>query len=100
MTASPKSSWFDETAESPILAEQARKLCSFLGAISDDGHVDIGELKAQEKRVVALMREVEPLLSPAVHAKVTELLYEVTAFDMMNTLYMAAKVDGRGSRQQ
>jgi len=95
MTASPPSSWFDENSQSPLLAEQARKLSSFLGAIADDGQVDIAELECQEKRVVELMKQVEPLLSPELHAKVTELLYEVTAFDMMNTLYMAAKVDSR-----
>jgi uncharacterized phage infection (PIP) family protein YhgE len=95
MTASQPSSWFDEHSQAPLLAEQARKLSSFLGAISDDGQVDIAELEAQEKRVVALMKQVEPLLSPEIHAKVTELLYEVTAFDMMNTLYRAGKVDSR-----
>ena len=41
------------------------------------------------------MKQVEPLLSPEIHAKVTELLYEVTAFDMMNTLYRAGRVDSR-----
>ena len=95
MTASPPSSWFDEHSQSPLLAEQARKLSSFLSAVSDDGQIDLGELEAQEKRVVALMREVEPLLSPEIHAKVTELLYEVTAFDMMSTLYKVGKVDSQ-----
>jgi len=95
MTTRPPSSWFDDNSESPLLAEQARKLCSFLDAITDDGQVDINELKAQEKRVVGLMKQVEPLLSQEVHAKVTELLYEVTAYDMMNTLYMASRVDSQ-----
>jgi len=38
---------------------------------------------------VALMKEVEPLLSPEAHEKVTQLLCEVTAYDLMNTLHMA-----------
>ena len=37
------------------------------------------------------MREVEPLLSQETRAKVTELLHEVTVYDMMNTLYLAAQ---------
>jgi len=82
--------WFDETSESPLLAEHARKLSSFLEAVAD-GKVDIAELEGQEKRVVELMRQLEPMLTPELHAKVTELLCEVTAYDMMNTFYMASK---------
>ena len=90
MSLPANSPWFDERSESPILAEYARKLTSFLDAVAD-GQVDIAELEAQEKRVVDLMKQVEPMLSAEAHAKVTELLHEVTAYDMMNTLYMAAK---------
>ena len=67
--------WFDEKSESPLLAEYARKLDSFLDVVSD-GQVDAVELESQEKRVVALMRAVEPLLSPEAHDTVTRLLDE------------------------
>ena len=56
-----------------------------------DGKVDAKELEAQEQRVVQLMKEVEPLLSPEAHEKVTQLLCEVTAYDLMNTFHMAGK---------
>ena len=82
--------WFDEKSESPLLAEYARKLDSFLDVVSD-GQVDAVELESQEKRVVALMRAVEPLLSPEAHETVTRLLCEVTAYDLMNAFYMAGK---------
>lgn len=82
--------WFDESTDEPMLAEHARKLDSFLAAVAD-GRVDVAELEAQEKRVVDLMREVEPLLSADVHDKVTRLLCEVTAYDIMNALHMASK---------
>jgi hypothetical protein len=82
--------WFDEATEEPLLAEHARKLDSFLGAVAD-GRVDVAELEAQEKRVVDLMREVEPLLSEEAHEKVTRLLCEVTAYDIMNALHMASQ---------
>lgn len=82
--------WFDEHSESPLLAEHARKLTSFLEAVAD-GRVDSGELETQEKRVVELMKRVEPLLSPEAHEQVTQLLCEVTAYDLMNALYMASQ---------
>jgi hypothetical protein len=37
------------------------------------------------------MKEVEPLLSPEAHEKVTHLLCEVTAYDLMNAMHLAGK---------
>jgi len=84
----PKTPWFDAASDAPLLAEYARKLDSFLEVVAD-GRVDSTELEAQEKRVVALMKEVEPLLPPEAHEKFTQLLCEVTAYDLMNTLHLA-----------
>lgn len=83
-----KTPWFDDASDSPLLAEYARKLDSFLDVVAD-GRVDTKELAAQEKRVVSLMKEVEPLLSPEAHEKVTHLLCEVTAYDLMHAMYLA-----------
>lgn len=83
-----KTPWFDDSSDTPLIAEYARKLDSFLGAIADSV-VETKELAEQEKRLVALMREVEPLLSPEAHEKVTRLLCEVTAYDLMHALHMA-----------
>jgi hypothetical protein len=85
-----KTPWFDDTSDTPLLAEYARKLDSFLDAVSD-ALVETRELAEQEKRVVALMKEVEPLLSPEAHEKVTRLLCEVTAYDLMHALHMAGR---------
>ena len=85
-----KTPWFDDASDTPMIAEYARKLDSFLDVVAD-GRVDVQELEAQEKRVVALMKEVEPLLTPEAHDKVTQLLCEVTAYDLMNTFHMAGK---------
>ena len=81
------SAWFDEASHLPIIAEQARHLDSFLSAMAD-GKVEIAEIKAQEGRLVNLMKEIEPLLDDHLHAKVTELLCELTAYDLMQTLHM------------
>lgn len=85
---SAKTPWFDQHSETPMLQEYARKLDSFVEVMAD-GRVDVKELENQEARVVALMKEVEPLLSAEAHEKVTRLLCEVTAYDLMNTLHMA-----------
>ena len=85
-----KTPWFDEKSDSEMITEYARKLDSFLDVVAD-GVVDSKELEAQEKRVVALMREVEPLLSPEAHEKITHLLCEVTAYDLMNAMHLAGK---------
>ena len=86
MTA--KTPWFDDSTDTPLIAEYARKLDSFLDAVAD-ARIETRELDEQEKRVVALMKEVEPLLSPEAHEKVTRLLCEVTAYDLMQALHMA-----------
>ena len=83
-----KTPWFDDSTDTPLIAEYARKLDSFLDGVAD-ARIETRELDEQEKRVVSLMKEVEPLLSPEAHEKVTRLLCEVTAYDLMQALHMA-----------
>ena len=83
-----KTPWFDDSTDTPLIAEYARKLDSFLDAVAD-ARIETRELDEQEKRVVVLMKEVEPLLSPEAHEKVTRLLCEVTAYDLMQAIHMA-----------
>ena len=52
-----------------------------------DGRIDESEIKDQERRLVALMEEVEPQLDPGLHAKVTELLCELTVYDFMQAMH-------------
>lgn len=80
-----RQSWLDDEGGVAIDA-QARKLESYLEALAD-GVVSADEVEAQEARVVALMKEIEPRLDDDLHAKVTELLCELTAFDIMNFLH-------------
>ena len=81
------STWFDAKTEEPLLQEQARNLDSFLAAIAD-GKVTTAEVEAQEDRMVALMKKLEPKLSPELHEMVTQLLIEVTAYDLMQVMNM------------
>lgn len=85
-----KTPWFDDKTEAPLLAEYARKLDSFCDAVAD-GRVTTGELEEQEKRLVGIMKQLEPLLSPEAHEKVTQLLCEVTAYDLMQAMHLAGK---------
>ena len=80
-----KSSWLDETSSTPVIEAEARRLDTFLQAVAD-GNVDSAELKQQEQRLVALMKEVEPLLEGDLHAKVTQLLCELTAYNLMQVM--------------
>ena len=53
------------------------------GRRPDRGH----ELKAQEARVVALMKTVEPELGDELHEQVTHLLCELSAYNIMHTIH-------------
>lgn len=85
-SSGPRASWFDEKSQTPLIDQYARKLKSFLDVLAD-GKVDDGEIKSQEARVLGLMKEIEPQLDDALHAKVTALLCELTAYDLMQTLH-------------
>ena len=87
--AAPKAarlSWLDKATKAPMIDEYARQLKTFMQTMAD-GVVDKNELKAQEDRLVALMEEVEPKLNDALHEKVTRLLCELTAYDIMRIIH-------------
>ncbi|MBI3865233.1 MAG: hypothetical protein HY290_25440 [Planctomycetia bacterium] len=78
--------WFDEKSQTPLIEQYARKLTPFLDAVAD-GKIDDHEIQTQESRVYQLMKDIEPQLDDKLHSKVTELLCELTAYDLMLTLY-------------
>jgi hypothetical protein len=79
-------SWFDERAEHPTLHDRVEKLESFTSAMAD-GVVDKEELNAQEQRLVSAMKSLEPKLSGELHAQVTGVLIELTAYNLMRFLH-------------
>jgi hypothetical protein len=81
-----KMSWFDERAEHPTLHERVEKLESFTAAMAD-GVVDKRELQGQEQRLIAAMKRLEPRLSDDVHADVTSVMIELTAYNVMRLLH-------------
>ena len=81
-----RTSWFDDDAEQPLIQEQVNKLESFTSALAD-GQVSRDELNGQEKRLVAALKQLEPDLGDALHAKVTTVLVELTAYNVMRLLH-------------
>lgn len=82
-----RTSWLDDEGGVAI-DDMAKKLESFMAAMAD-GVVDAAEVEAQEARVAALMKEVEPQLDDDTHAKITQLLCELSALDIMQVLHAA-----------
>jgi hypothetical protein len=84
-TGGKRMSWLDAKKGTPQIEQYARQLTSFLEAMAD-GIIEESEVKAQEQRLVELMREVEPQLDDDLHERVTQLLCELTAYDLMQVM--------------
>jgi hypothetical protein len=81
-----RTSWFDDEAQHPLIHEQIEKLESFTSALAD-GEVTKQELGGQEQRLTAALKALEPDLSDALHAKVTTVLVELSAYNVMRLLH-------------
>ena len=81
-----RASWFDDKAEHPAIQERVSKLDSFTSAMAD-GVVTAEELTGQEQRLMAAMKKVDALLDDAMHAQVTTILVELTAYNVMRLLH-------------
>jgi hypothetical protein len=80
-----RQSWLDTTSETPLIHEYTEKLTTFVNAMAD-GVIDSSELSAQEARLQHVMKDLEPKLDDPLHASVTRLLCELTAYNIMRTL--------------
>ena len=81
-----RESWFDDRIEHPLIHERIEKLESFTTALAD-GVVTRQELAGQEQRLAAAMKALEPALSDELHAKVTAVLVELSAYNVMRLLH-------------
>lgn len=77
--------WIDDD-NAPQLDEHVAQLEHFSQSIAD-GVIDADELAKQEKNLVAAMKAVEGELSDELHAKITKLLVELTAYNVMQVLH-------------
>lgn len=90
----PRTSWLDENANVSNIQERVDELESFTKALAD-GVVDEAELKTQLDRVTAAIKATEPELNDEQHAKVTTLLVELTAYNIMRTLHEVRAAQAR-----
>ena len=81
-----RQSWLDDAGQSTLIDDYTQRLSTFVEALAD-GRIDKSELDAQEQRLVALMKQVEPQLSDEMHGQVTRLLCELTAYNVMQSLF-------------
>jgi predicted transcriptional regulator len=81
-----RTSWFDEKAEHPAIQERVSELQTFTDALAD-GTVTKQELAGQEHRLLDAMKKVESSLNDELHAKVTDVLVELTAYNIMRLLH-------------
>ena len=89
-----RTSWFDDEAEHPMIQEQITKLESFTSALAD-GVVSSRELNGQERRLTAAMKTLEAELGDELHSKVTTVLVELTAYNVMRLLHELQAARGR-----
>lgn len=78
--------WLDDDTNLPALDEHVHKLEHFVDSMAD-GVIDQDELSTQTEAVVAAMKNVQDDLTDEQHAKVTKLLVELTAHNVMATLH-------------
>jgi hypothetical protein len=79
-------SWFDEKTHMPVIDEQVQKLSTFVDAMAD-GVIDDAELHKQQSSVVEAMKAVEGELNDQQHAKITRLMVELSAYNIMRLLH-------------
>ena len=81
----PRTSWLDAETQEPQFAEYVQRLETFTDALAD-GVIDENEMVGQEDRLIEALKEVEPHLDDELHEKVTHLLCELTAYNIMKSL--------------
>lgn len=86
MADTKRQSWLDDATQTPLIDEYTQKLTTFIQAMAD-GKIDANELTEQERRLVELMKQIEPQLDDALHTQITQLLCELTAYNVMQALF-------------
>jgi hypothetical protein len=81
-----RTSWFDDKAGHEAIQDRVRHLDSFTNALAD-GVITSKELDVQEKRLMEAMKAAEPALDDEQHAKMTTVLVELTAYNIMRLLH-------------
>lgn len=86
--------WFDRDGRAPFGNSVAR-LQSWQAAV-EDGIIEPHEVAAQTERVVALLRDLEPMLDDAQHEQVTRVLEEWAVLQAMQSTLLVEEFGGGG----
>jgi len=78
--------WFDDKTNVPVIDEQVQKLTTFVDAMAD-GVIDQTELEKQQSSVIQAMKSVQGDLNDTQHERVTRLLVELSAYNIMRLLH-------------
>jgi len=81
-----RTDWFDDTRHLPIIDEKVSKLAHFVNSMAD-GVIEKSELETQQAALVEAMKAIEPELNDAQHEKVTQLMLELSAYNIMRLLH-------------
>ena len=81
-----RTDWFDDSRDLPLIDEQVNKLTHFVNSMAD-GVIEKSELETQQAALVAAMKAVESELNDTQHAKVTQLMLELSAYNIMRLLH-------------
>jgi hypothetical protein len=79
-------SWFDEHTHLPVIDEKVHHLSSFVDAMAD-GVIDDNELQKQQSSLIDAMKAVESELNDQQHEKITRLMVELSAYNIMRLLH-------------
>lgn len=79
-------SWLDDSSEKSLIDDYVSQMETFIETMAD-GRVDDDELLAQENRLTEIMKTVENKLDDPLHAEVTQLLCELSAYNIMQMLH-------------
>lgn len=85
-----RKSWLDDKGETTLIDGYAQQSSDFIQAMAD-GKIDDSEVEQQEAKLVALMKKIEPNLNDQQHAEMTELLCELSSFNVMQMLHVIHK---------
>ena len=91
-----RTNWFDERGEHQAIHDRVQQMETFTDALAD-GVVAPQELADQELRLTAAMRKLEPDLNDELHAKVTTVLVELSAYNIMRLLHELRAEQVRGA---
>jgi hypothetical protein len=78
--------WFDDETNLPLIDERVQNLQHFVDSMAD-GLIERKELDMQQANLVESMKAVEASLNDEQHGKVTNLLVEISAYNVMRVLH-------------